>query len=65
MKWLREVSEVRSNIDPIEAVIGPEKIVVGEFVDTEKPEFSDLLWERNRSVQAELERVGRRTNVAI
>lgn len=65
MKWLREVSEVRSNIDPIGAVIGPEKIIVGEFVDTEKPEFSDLLWERNRSVQAELERVGRRTNVAI
>ena len=36
-------------IDPIKASIGPDKIVVGEFVDIEKPEFSDLLWEKNQS----------------
>jgi hypothetical protein len=51
--------------DPIKAVVGPDKIVVGEFVDIEKPEFSDLLWTQNRSVQADLEKTGRRTNVAL
>jgi 2-oxoglutarate ferredoxin oxidoreductase subunit beta len=65
MKWLREVSEVRSNIDPIDAVVGPDKIVVGEFVDVEKPEFSDLLWGQNRSIQAGLDKAGRRTNVTL
>jgi 2-oxoglutarate ferredoxin oxidoreductase subunit beta len=65
MKWLREVSEVRSKIDPIDAVAGPEKIIVGEFVDIEKPEFSDLLWDQNRSIAAGLDKAGRRTNVAL
>jgi hypothetical protein len=65
MKWLRQVSEVRSFIDPIDAIVQPDKIVVGEFVDTEKPEFSDLLWEEIKSVQAGLEKTGRRTNVAL
>ncbi len=65
MKWLKEVSEVRSNINPIDAVVGPDKIVVGEFVNVEKPEYSDLLWGQNQSIQAGLDKTGRRTNVAL
>jgi 2-oxoglutarate ferredoxin oxidoreductase subunit beta len=65
MKLLREVSEVRSHIAPIDAVVGPDKIIVGEFVDIEKPEYSDLLWEQNRSIQAGLDKTGRRTIVAL
>jgi len=65
MKWLREVSVVRPFIDPIEAVVQPDKIVVGEFVDSEKSEFSDLLWAKTRTIQAALEKEGKLTNVAL
>jgi len=65
MKWLREVSVVLPFIDPIEAVVQPDKIVVGEFVDIEKSEFSDLLWAKTRTIQAALEKEGKLTNVAL
>jgi len=65
MKWLREVSVVRSFIDPLEAVVRPDRIVVGEFVDIEKPEYTDLLSGSNRAVQERLDKEGKLTNVAI
>ena len=65
MKWLREVSVVKSFVDPIEAVVQPDKIVVGEFVDIEKTEFSDQLWAKTRAIQAGLEKEGKLTNVAL
>ena len=65
LKRLKQISEVRSFSDPTKAEVTPDKIIVGEFVDIEKPEFSDLLWAMNRSVQANLEKTGRRTNVAL
>jgi len=65
MKRLIEISEVRPFIDPIKASITSDKIIVGEFLDIEKPEFSDLLWKNNQSVLADLEKAGRRTNVAL
>jgi 2-oxoglutarate ferredoxin oxidoreductase subunit beta len=65
MKWLRQVSVVRPFINPIEAVVQPDKIVVGEFVDIEKTEFSDLLWAKTRAIQAGLEKDGKITNVAL
>jgi 2-oxoglutarate/2-oxoacid ferredoxin oxidoreductase subunit beta len=65
MKRLIEISEVRPFIDPIKASIESDKIVVGEFLDIEKPEFSDLLWKNNQSVRTDLERTGRRTNVTL
>jgi 2-oxoglutarate ferredoxin oxidoreductase subunit beta len=65
MKWLREVSVVRSFIDPLEAVVRPDRIVVGEFVDIEKPEYTDLLSASNRAVQERLDKEGKLTNVAI
>jgi len=45
MQWFKEVSEVRHFSDPAKAEIAPQKIVVGEFVDTEKPSYSRLLKE--------------------
>ena len=65
MKWLREVSVVQSFIDPIDAVVQPDKIVVGEFVDTEKTEFSELLSKSTQAVQSNLDKEGKLTNVAI
>jgi 2-oxoglutarate ferredoxin oxidoreductase subunit beta len=65
MKWMREASVVQSNIDPLQAVVEPGKIVVGEFVDVEKMEYSDLVRESTRKVQSALDRDGRLTNVTF
>jgi 2-oxoglutarate ferredoxin oxidoreductase subunit beta len=65
IKWLSEVSVVQSSIDPLQAVVRPDKIVCGEFVDIEKPEFSDLLWAKARSVQTELDKEAKLTNVTF
>jgi 2-oxoglutarate ferredoxin oxidoreductase subunit beta len=65
MKWLSEVSLVQSWIDPLQAVVRPDRIVCGEFVDIEKPEFSALLWEKARSVQNELDKEGKLSNVTF
>lgn len=51
MKKLREISEVRYDVHPMDATIDPQnKIVCGEFVDIGKPEFSDEVWSLIRSV---------------
>ena len=51
MKELREKSVPARRKDPSEAYIGWDKIVVGEFVDIEKPEYTELLWAQIRAVQ--------------
>jgi len=57
MRKLREISVMTKAKDPSEAYIGPDRIVIGEFVDIEgKPEFTDLVWGQVREVQARLER---------
>jgi len=44
MRWLKRVSVITKRMDPSEAYIGPDKIVVGEFVDIEgRPEYTELL----------------------
>ncbi|MCW4053607.1 MAG: 2-oxoacid:ferredoxin oxidoreductase subunit beta [Candidatus Bathyarchaeota archaeon] len=43
MKWFKEASEVRNFSDPAKAEISSIKIVVGEFVDVEKPSYGRLL----------------------
>lgn len=43
MRWLKEVSEIRHGYDPSKAEITRERIVVGEFVDIEKPTYEELL----------------------
>jgi len=46
MEWFKKASVVESFSDPAKAEISSEKIVVGEFVDTEKPSYEKLLHEK-------------------
>lgn len=43
MEWFKKASEIRHFSDPAKAEITPEKIVLGEFVDIEKPSYGRLL----------------------
>ena len=43
MNWFRKASEIRHYSDPAKAEIAPERIVLGEFVDIEKPSYGQLL----------------------
>ena len=43
MEWFKKVSVIANFSDPAKAEITPEKIVVGEFVDIEKPTYEELL----------------------
>lgn len=52
MKWFKEVSEVRNFSDPAKAEISPNKIIMGEFVDIEKPSYGRLLKEMRAKLQA-------------
>ena len=52
MKWFKEASVVQNFSDPAEAKITPSRIVVGEFVDIEKPSYGRLLKEmRTKATQ--------------
>jgi 2-oxoglutarate ferredoxin oxidoreductase subunit beta len=51
MNWLKRVSEVQHHLDPAKAEITPSRIVVGEFVDIEKPSFGWLLREKMAQIQ--------------
>ena len=51
MKWLKKTSEIRHHYDPVKAEITPSKIIVGEFVDIEKPGYNRLLREMIGKVQ--------------
>jgi len=55
MNWFKTASEIRNYSDPAKAGITPEKIVVGEFVDIEKPTYDYLLRKMINRVQ---EKVG-------
>lgn len=46
MEWFRKVSVTQNFSDPAKAEITLEKIVVGEFVDVEKPTFEKLVYEK-------------------
>lgn len=45
MNWFKEASDVQHFSDPAKAEITPNRIVVGEFVDIEKPSYGRLLRE--------------------
>jgi len=51
MRWLKKASEIRHHYDPVKAEITPSKIIVGEFVDIEKPGYNRLLREMIVKVQ--------------
>jgi 2-oxoglutarate ferredoxin oxidoreductase subunit beta len=42
MKWFKEASQVQHFSDPSKAEITPNRLVVGEFVDIEKPSYGRL-----------------------
>ncbi|RLI11048.1 2-oxoacid:ferredoxin oxidoreductase subunit beta [Candidatus Bathyarchaeota archaeon] len=54
MRWLKDVSEIRHGYDPSEAEITRERIVVGEFVDIEKPTYEELLQKQFFKIQEKL-----------
>jgi 2-oxoglutarate ferredoxin oxidoreductase subunit beta len=56
MKWFRLVSQVRHGCDPAKAEITENEILVGEFVDIEKPSYGRLLREMTSRVQDKLKR---------
>jgi 2-oxoglutarate ferredoxin oxidoreductase subunit beta len=56
MEWFKKASVVESFSDPAKAEITKEKIVVGEFVDTQKLSYEKLFHEKiaqinERSIQ--------------
>jgi len=51
MNWFKKASEIQNYSDPAKAEISPEKIVVGEFVDIEKPTYGHLIREMTAEVQ--------------
>jgi len=54
MKWYKETSEIKHGIDPTEAEISSSRIVVGEFVDIEKPAYDELIRKLILNVQEKL-----------
>ena len=54
MNWFKSVSEIRNYSDPAKAEISPEKIIVGEFIDIEKPTYDYLLREMINKVQEKI-----------
>jgi len=59
MKWYKEASEIIHGIDPAEAEVSASRIVVGEFVDIEKPAYDELIRKLISDVQ---ERLGESQN---
>ncbi len=63
--WLKEKSIIQHFTDPLKAEVGPEKIVVGEFVDADKPEYTDLLRRQVIAIQGRLDQEGKLTNAPL
>ena len=51
MNWFKKASEIKNYSDPARAEISLEKIVVGEFVDIEKPTYGHLVRQMTSEVQ--------------
>jgi len=58
MKWFNKASEIRHNSDPAKAEISLSKIILGEFIDIEKPTFGQLLHSMTAQVQERLRKGG-------
>lgn len=54
MKWFKLVSQVQHGIDPAKTEITKNQIIIGEFVDVEKPSYGKLLREMTAKVQEKL-----------
>lgn len=55
MSWFKKASDIQSNSDPAKAEITPERLVIGEFVDIEKPTYGQLLHDMIAKVQKKIE----------
>jgi 2-oxoglutarate ferredoxin oxidoreductase subunit beta len=53
MEWFRKASVIANFSDPAKAEITPERIVVGEFVDIEKPTYEQLLYSKMAQIANE------------
>ena len=51
MNWYKTASKIRNFYDPAKTEITQESLIVGEFVDIEKPTFDSLLRKKNNQVQ--------------
>jgi 2-oxoglutarate ferredoxin oxidoreductase subunit beta len=54
MKWFKLVSQVQKEYDPAKAAITKNQIIIGEFVDIEKPSYGRLLRDMTAKVQEKL-----------
>jgi 2-oxoglutarate ferredoxin oxidoreductase subunit beta len=45
MRWLKNISEIIHGCDPAKAEVSSSRIVVGEFINIEKPTYGELLTE--------------------
>lgn len=51
MEWFKKVSVIENFSDPAKAEVSRDRIVVGEFVDTEKSTFEQILYETIKKAQ--------------
>ncbi|MEM3613272.1 MAG: thiamine pyrophosphate-dependent enzyme [Candidatus Bathyarchaeia archaeon] len=56
MEWFRKASVIANFSDPAKAEITPERIVVGEFVDLQKPTYEELLHNKMAQIMKEGEK---------
>jgi len=52
MRWLKNISEIIHGCDPAKAEVSSSRIVVGEFINIEKPTYGELLTEMTVHVKA-------------
>lgn len=53
MEWFKKVAVIANFSDPAKAEINPEKIVVGEFVDIQKPTYEELFHNKMTQIMKE------------
>jgi len=58
MNWFKRASDIQSNSDPAKAEITSERIVLGEFINIEKPTYNRLLRDMISKVQKKIEEGG-------
>jgi len=55
MNWFKKASDIKNNTDPAKAEITSERIVLGEFINIEKPTYGRLLHDMISRVQKKIE----------
>ncbi|MEM1563127.1 MAG: 2-oxoacid:ferredoxin oxidoreductase subunit beta [Candidatus Bathyarchaeia archaeon] len=53
MEWFKKASVIANFSDPAKAEITPERIVIGEFVDIQKPTYEELLYNKMAKIMKE------------